>query len=383
MTLGRYQTPGLYRQDVFERPLAALETGVPVFLGLAARQPESRVQRLTLWQQFVDQLGDPLPDGFLGAAVRGFFANEGGLCYVVRLADGSPEALAAGLAQIAPAQSIDLVCAPDLMRPAEPGAALDLVAVRAMQQMLLDHCAGLGDRFAILDTLPGLAPTEVLAQRQGLSGTDGALYYPWVGVAADGGAVRYLPPCGHIAGVYARSDRAVGVHKAPANEPLREAIDLERALTNADQAGLNPAGVNCIRSFPGRGIRVWGARTLSRERAWAYVSVRRLFLTAGRWMERNLTGTVFEANSPQLWTRIERELRGYFRQLYERGALSGATPDQAFYVKCDEETNPPEVRDLGQVVTEIGLAPGHPAEFVVVRIVHGAGGVTIVGPSAP
>jgi len=384
MSMSRYQTPGIYRQDSFERPLAALQTGVPVFLGVAARQPDSRVQRLTLWQQFVDQLGEPLADSYLGPAVRGFFANAGQLCYVVRLGDSTPAELATGLAQIAQIDMIDLVCAPDCMRPAQLGLGLDLAVVQAMQQALLDHCAQLGDRFAILDALPGSDPPSVLAQRQRLNGSDGALYYPWVGVAAGvGQAVRFVPPCGHVAGVFARSDRATGVHKAPANEPLSEVLDLERNLTNADQAGLNPAGINCIRSFPGHGMRVWGARTLSRDSAWAYINVRRLFLTAGRWIERNLTGAVFEPNGPRLWARIERELRGYFRQLYERGALHGASLEEAFYVKCDAETNPPEVREQGKVVTEIGLAPALPAEFVVVRIVHGVGGVTIVGPSQP
>ncbi len=381
MSLGRYPTPGIYRQDIFERPLATLQTGVPVFLGLAARQPESRVQKLTLWQQFVDQFGEPLADSYLGAAVRGFFANDGQLCYVVRLVDTTPAELAVGLEQIAAAEMIDLVCAPDIMQPAQPGAELDLAAVQAMQQALLDHCAQQGDRVAILDALPGRDPLGVLAQRQGLSGINGAFYYPWVAVPdGPGRSVRFVPPCGHVAGVIARSDRATGVHKAPANEPLREVIDLEYNPSNADQAGLNPEGINCIRSFPGRGIRVWGARTLSRETAWAYLNVRRLFLTAGRWIERNMTGAVFEPNSPRLWARVERELKGYFRQLYERGALHGASPEEAFYVKCDGETNPPEVRDQGKVVTEIGLAPAIPAEFVVVRIVHGASGVTIAGP---
>lgn len=384
MSLGRYQTPGVYRQDLFERPSAELQTGVPVFLGVAARQPDSRVQKLTLWQQFADQLGEPPPGSFLAAAVRGFFANQGGLCYVVRLEDSTPAALAAGLETIAGFDDADLVCAPDIMRPAEPGGALEPAAVRAMQQLLLDHCAGRGDRFAILDALPGRDPATALAERRQLGGADGALYYPWVGVAGpQGAALRFVPPCGHVAGVFARSDRAAGVHKAPANELLSDALDLERDLTQADQAGLNPEGVNCLRAFPGRGIFVWGARTLSPDTVWAYINVRRIFLTAGRWVERNMTGAVFEPNRPQLWVRVERELKAYFGRLYERGALRGASAEEAFYVKCDAETNPDEVRNQGKVITEVGLAPTTPAEFVVVRIVHGTSGVSIDGPIAP
>jgi hypothetical protein len=186
-----------------------------------------------------------------------------------------------------------------------------------------------------------------------------------------------------VAGVYTRSDREVGVHKAPANAVLEGVVNLERSLSSADQERLNPEGVNCIRGFPGRGIRVWGARTLSNEPAWAYVNVRRIFLTAARWIEANLTDTVFEPNDARLWARIGRELTVYFQGLFERGALKGATAREAFYIKCDAETNPPEQRDQGRVITEIGLAPGLPNEFIVVRIIHGASGVTIAGPSVP
>jgi len=190
--------------------------------------------------------------------------------------------------------------------------------------------------------------------------------------------------------VYARSDQRIGVHKAPANEVLEGVLDLEAGVTDADQGRLNPVGVNCLRAFPGRGIRIWGARTLSNDSAWTYVNVRRLFLTAGRWIERNMTGVVFEPHDQRLWARIVRELTAYFNDLFQRGALKGQTVQEAFYVKCNAETNPPEVRDAGMVVTEIGLAPTVPGEFVVVRIIHGASGVTItaepaepVAPSAP
>jgi phage tail sheath protein FI len=183
--------------------------------------------------------------------------------------------------------------------------------------------------------------------------------------------------------VYALNDQRVGVHKAPANDELAGVLDLEFNLNNAQQGELNPHGVNCLRAFPGRGIRVWGARSLSHEPAWTYVSVRRLFLTAGRWIERALAGATFEPHDLRLWVRIERELSDYFNQLFRRGALKGGTAEQAFYVKCDDETNPPEAQEAGLVITEIGLAPATPNEFVVVRLVHGAGGVSISGPVQP
>jgi phage tail sheath protein FI len=156
------------------------------------------------------------------------------------------------------------------------------------------------------------------------------------------------------------------------------AISLETNIDQLAQEKLNPLGVNCIRAFAGRGIRVWGARTLSRDALWRYVNVRRQFLTINRWVELNMAWAAFEPNAARLWVRIARELGNYLETLWRAGALKGDTRDEAFYVKCDEETNPAETREVGQVVTEVGLALGAPAEFVVVRIFHRAG-ATIIG----
>jgi hypothetical protein len=157
-------------------------------------------------------------------------------------------------------------------------------------------------------------------------------------------------------------------------------LDLEVNVTGAEQGELNPAGVNCLRAFPGRGIRVWGARTLadpSRQPEWIYINVRRLFVTVARRIERTMPWAVLEPNDERLWARIARELTAYLGDLYRQGAFRGGSAQGAFRVKCDAETNPAEVRDAGMVVTEIHLAPTVPGEFVVVRIIHGAGGVTV------
>lgn len=383
--MATYLTPGVYREEIFPEPTGTLPTGVPAFLGYtelvgAARELLNVPQRLTLWPHFVQHFGPPLTAGYLGHAVRGFFENGGLQCYVVPLDDTLPAlaALQAGLAALAPLDTIDLVCAPDLMRPeVEPASMI------AWQRAILDHCDTLGDRFALLDALPGGAIEAVLAQRQLLQGQNGALYFPWLDTglrdAVDNAVdkVRFVPPCGHVAGIYARSDGRVGVHKAPANELLEGVLDLEIDLTDAQQGLLNPVGVNALRAFPGRGIRVWGARTLNSDVAWRYVNVRRLFLTAGRWIEHNLAGVVFEPNDPRLWARITRELTAYFHGLFQQGALKGESAARSFYVKCDADLNPPAVRDLGQVITEIGLAPAVPGEFIVIRIIHGAGGITV------
>ncbi|HEX5717923.1 MAG TPA: phage tail sheath subtilisin-like domain-containing protein [Thermoanaerobaculia bacterium] len=363
------QAPGLYREDVFPARRAALPTGVPAFLGYTAAGVVDEPVRLTLFSHLAEAFGSPVVGSYLAAAVEGFFLNGGRECLVVPLAAGDPEdALAGGLAALAPRQDLDLVCAPDLMAGSPPATQ-----VLRMQSAILAHCDEQGDRMALLDARPGIGLTDVLAQRNGLDADNGALYYPWVRLPGGG----FVPPCGHVAGVVARCDLRTGVHKAPANEELAGVVDLEAKLTDMDQASLNPVGINALRAFPGRGIRVWGARTLSRQSAWTYISVRRLFLTAARWMELNLAGVAFEPHDTKLWNRITRELTTYFEGLFRAGALKGRTAAEAFFVKCDGEVNPPEVREAGRVVTVIGLAPGVPNEFVVVRIIHGASGVGV------
>jgi hypothetical protein len=370
-----HATPGVYEERQFPTPAPELATGVAGFIGCAERGPVGIPEPLTLWSQFGVKFGAPLSTGYLAHAVRGFFQNGGRRCYVVRVdeAAGAEEGLRSALEAMASSDAIDLVAAPDLMRPREQGALPpDLAAVGRMQAALLRHCDDLNDRFSILDAWPDAGPGEVLAQRAGLTGTNGALYYPWIQVP---GALA--PPSGHVAGLYARTDQRVGVHKAPANDMLEGVLDLQVNLTDLQQAALNPEGVNCLRAFPGRGIRVWGARTLALDPAWRYVTARRLLLTAGRWIESNMAAATFEPSDPQLWSRIARELTGYLNGLFRQGALDGRTARDAFFVKCDAETNTPDVRAAGMVVAEVGVAPAAPSEFVVIRIVHGPTGVTV------
>lgn len=393
--------PGVYLQQTFGLPRAVdFWTGVPVFLGVAPKEgPKGRkpyaVVALSLWAHFEHYVGTPDSECYLGYAVRGFFANGGQRCYVVPLENISLDSLTKGLQAIESLNTIDLVCTPDLIKEE---TAFDL------QQMVVDHCQAMGDRFAILDTRKNETCDDVAEQWSAIDGQNGAIYFPWVKVQAFPGATsgddshgdphsriagngsaatQMVPPCGHIAGVYARSDATRGVHKAPANELLEGVVDLERRLTNADQDILNAARVNCLRAFPGRGIRVWGARTLSGQRAWTYINVRRIFLTAARWMQWNMSDIAFEPNDPQLWARVERELTTYFNDQFLAGALKGRTPEEAFYVRCNAETNSPALTESGQVITEIGLAPTVPYEFVVVRLLHGTQGVSISGPTSP
>jgi phage tail sheath protein FI len=178
----------------------------------------------------------------------------------------------------------------------------------------------------------------------------------------------FIPPSGHIAGVYARTDNERGVHKAPANEIVRGALGLKYNVSKGEQDILNPKGINCIRVMQGGGIRIWGARTLSSDPSWRYINVRRLFIMVETSIERATQWVVFEPNDHRLWKRVTRTIAAFLTLVWRQGALFGETPEKAFYVKCDEETNPPETIDVGQLIVEIGMAPVKPAEFVIFRI---------------
>ncbi|MFE8941568.1 phage tail sheath family protein [Streptomyces sp. NPDC007872] len=266
---------------------------------------------------------------------------------------------------------ITMVAVPDLMGAYQRGD-IDAEGVRTVQLAVISHCEQMGDRVAVLDTPPGFNAQQVRAWRMDEAGYDSryaTLYYPWVRVFDPAlGRNTTVPPSGHIAGVWARSDAERGVHKAPANEVIRGAVDLDIRLSKGEQDLLNPIGVNCVRAFPGRGIRIWGARTLSSDPAWRYLNVRRLF----NYLEESiLLGTqwvVFEPNDDRLWSSIRRNVTAFLTEEWRRGALFGRTADEAFYVKCDRENNPQESIDQGRVVCEIGVSPVKPAEFVVFRL---------------
>ncbi len=283
-----------------------------------------------------------------------------------------------GLEGLEALDDVTMVCAPDLMSLYQRGACT-LEGLQGVQQTMLAHCERLKYRMAILDAPPGMSPKQIQDWRTDEARFDskyGALYYPWISVPnpfSASGANMLVPPCGHIAGLYARTDSERGVHKAPANDVLRGVTGLELNVTKGEQEGLNPIGVNCIRAFPGRGIRVWGARTLTSDPSWKYINVRRLFNFVEASIERGTQWVVFEPNDQDLWSRVRRDVSAFLRQVWRSGALFGSTPDQAFYVKCDEELNPLEVRDVGQLIIEVGMAPVKPAEFVIFRISQWAG----------
>jgi phage tail sheath protein FI len=269
------------------------------------------------------------------------------------------------------ADDVTMLCVPDLMAAYLAGRITE-EQVRAVQTAMMDHCAAMKYRVAIIDCPPDMKPQRIRDWRMNVANYDSsyaALYYPWIRVANPlGGDSNLVPPSGHMAGVWARSDGERGVHKAPANEVIRGVIGLERQITRNEQDSLNPVGINCLRAFPGRGIRVWGARTLTNDPAWKYLNVRRLFNFVENSIEVSTQWVVFEPNDLDLWERIKRDVGAFLTRVWNSGALFGDSPNQAFYVKCDEELNPPEVRDVGQLIIEVGLAPVKPAEFVIFRI---------------
>jgi phage tail sheath protein FI len=274
------------------------------------------------------------------------------------------------------ADDVTMVVVPDLVTAAtKTDGTLDLNLWKSVQTALIGHCELQGNRMAILDAPPGMTVQQIKEWRSDVAMYDtqfAAFYYPWIKVenpaGTNGDREMFVPPSGHIAGVWARTDETRGVWKAPANDTIRGCLDVERPITKNEQSLLNPIGVNCIRPFGTRGIRIWGARTLSSDSDWRYVNVRRLFNMVETTILDGTQWAVFEPNDVQLWEGVSRTLTGFLTGLWRSGALFGTTPEQAFYVKCDAETNPPDSIDEGRLVVEVGLAPVKPAEFVIFRI---------------
>jgi hypothetical protein len=321
----------------------------------------------TNFSEFKKAFGDFSTDNgqqALAHAVFGFFHNGGTRCYVMRYATKADLQKQTALDPYEAIDEISLV--------AVPGSDDNIVWTN-----VLDHCSKANNRFAILDSPAITANPTATTTSHPRNSTYGAFYLPRIQVFdpatkamnPDGPGLIYVGPSGHLAGIYARVDSIHGVHKAPANEVVQGAVGLQWPISNAVQDGLNPSGLNCIRDLNGN-IRVWGARTIGGDAntEFKYINVRRLFLFLRKSIDQGTQWVVFEPNSPALWQRITRNVTAFLTTVWRSGALFGTTAAEAFYVKCDAETNPPELRDLGQVVTEIGVAIVRPAEFVIFRV---------------
>jgi phage tail sheath protein FI len=332
------------------------------------------------WTEFTQAFGDiQQANQYLAQAVFGFFNNGGTRCWVARVGNAGND-LTQALENLESVDEVAIVAAP--LPPDTTAQALN-----AAQEALVGHCQKLEDRVAILDSARDIAggnltltndATGIWRPAANPKGY-GAFYFPWILVAdplGQPGDRVAVPPSGHVAGIYARSDAERGVHKAPANEVILGARDVQYQLSKIAQGPLNLVGVNCIRSFAGT-IKVYGARTLASDEQgdpeWKYVNVRRLVNFLRESIDAGTQWAVFEPNAEDLWAKIRRNVTAFLNGEWAAGALVGATPEQAFYVRCDETTNPPDVRAQGQVVTEIGVAVVQPAEFVIFRLSQWAG----------
>jgi uncharacterized protein len=277
---------------------------------------------------------------------------------------GTPDRMT-GLSGLSLADEVTIVCLPDLMTLRF--STDDIVSV---QGQAVQWCAA-GRRMAILDPPPALNGQEILDWRTNhvQPSPFATLYWPWVQVKDPISKTTIdIPPCGHIAGAWAGTDASRGVHKAPANVGLAGVVGLGFAVNDSGQDELNRLGVNCIRTFPGRGTLVWGARTLETDGEWKYLNVRRLFNYLMASILQSTQWAVFEPNDEVLWGQLRVSVSNFLTRTWRTGALFGATPDEAFFVQCDDETNPPDLIEAGQVNVKIGVAPVKPAEFVVFEI---------------
>lgn len=261
--------------------------------------------------------------------------------------------------------------APLAATPPEQPPVFSRSDIAAVQNALVLHCEEQLDRVALLDP-PGADVDlgQIQAWRSRFDSKYAALYHPWVLVfdPLTAARVRAVPPSGHVAGVCARTDLSVGVHNAPANEIVQWAVGVTSEIDAALQGLLNPLGVNCIRPLPGRGIRVYGARTVTSDPSWRFLNVRRLLCMIEEAVEEAVQWTVFEPNDFTLRQSLTLSISSFLEQLWERGAFAGGTPATSFFVKCDEDNNPPEEADAGRLIVDVGVAAVRPAEFVVFRI---------------
>ena len=341
-----------------------------------------------LKQEFREFLSQPSVFNFV-SSVNGFYDNGGGKCYVylmgvadLTLSIRENQADKLGLYAF---DDID-----DMALMASPGLS------HHQQREMLEHCELRKDRFAILDgPIVSDGAMDIPASQKGF----GAIYVPWLKILKPSWFVGnqdhikvtgpnrrklikternelFVPPSGHVAGIFARVDADRGVHKAPANELVMGITGLTQNINRIEQGQYNDRGINAIRSFKDRGVRVWGARTLATasDPSWKYINVRRLFIMIEQSIMLGSQWAVFEPNDHTLWKKLTRDVRSYLMRVWRSGALFGATAEEAFYVKCDEETNPRYLIDAGQVNVQIGICPVKPAEFVIFSIGQWDGG---------
>lgn len=277
--------------------------------------------------------------------------------------EGSEDHPKSGIRTLEDLEEISIIAAPGSTHSDGGDTGADV------RRLLISHCERMRYRVAVLDSISGHLISEVRADRSSIDTTRAGFYYPWVEIADPITETDILlPPSGFVSGIFARNDIERGVHKAPANEVLRLAKSLEININKAQQEVLNPDGINVLRFFEGRGYRVWGARTSTSDPEWKYMNVRRYFAYLERSIEKGTQWAVFENNGRTLWSNIQSTIADYLFNEWKEDRLAGATPDEAFFVRCDRSTMTQNDIDNGRMICLIGVAPLRPAEFVIFRI---------------
>ncbi|MGQ5261550.1 phage tail sheath family protein [Micromonospora sp. ZYX-F-536] len=406
-----YFSPGIYVEEVPSgaRPIGPASTSIAAFVGVAPDRSAhlGRAVPVNNWTEFLRLFadGEQVESTPLARAVFGFLDNGGARCWVVNVGEGGAISgtgqRRGGLQLLEAIDEISIIAAPGFHDVVAHDALLSMAERTRTMVAICDPAPDIDDISALTrvatpssgkppkpaEGAGGGSASSGSGGPGGSGGTEGsayrprqsefgAFYYPWLRVRDPiSGELELTPPSGHLAGIWARTDALRGVHKAPANEPVRGAVDLGYLVTRPEHDVLNPKGVNVIRYFAGEGIRVWGARTLAAEASeWRYLNVRRLSIAIEQAIANGTRWMVFEPNDFTLWRSIRRDIGAFLTRVWRDGALLGRSPEEAFFVKCDEETNPPEVRDAGMVIAHIGIAVVKPAEFVVFKLSQWAGG---------
>ncbi len=330
---------------IANQPLDPLDLGLRVNI----ENPASNIQKRSVPVQLTGGNDGIRP-------TSGFYEGEGGS------ESDSPKT---GLKQFEDLEDISIVAAPG----STFGYQDNQQDAQAIIGLIIGHAQRMRYRIAVIDSGDNQAISEVRAMRARLDSSHAALYYPWIKIV-DPLTQReiHVPPSGFVAGIYARNDINRAVYKAPANEVVNLAIGFEKFLNKSQQEVLNPEGINCFRFFEGRGMRLWGARTISSDPEWKYVNLRRYFAYLERSIDKGTQWAVFEPNGELLWANIRRTIGDFMLNEWQSGALLGEKPEKAFFVKCDRSTMSQNDIDNGRLVCLIGLAPLRPAEFVIFRI---------------
>lgn len=353
-----------YKNNVEQHAFLSLDANHPQYAMKVINQ-ESRWIKLCI-DQYQDQVPKqmlPLENQYLENGQDGYTAMAAN-DFIGSSKSGNE---ATGLHLLMQADELKLLSCPDAVNPNLFSKEAYLAQAEAIQKNMISLCENHGLAFCLLDGPQGYDLQQTAEWRKKFDSSYGALYYPWLNVLHHK-KLSSLPPSGHMAGVITRLDREDKLKKQPANEPVLGVVSLSQEVNEQTRNYLNPINVNAFRVVKGRGIRIWGARTLSSSSSWKYINTRRLMAHIKQSLSEDMRWVTFENNNESLWYSVARCIKAFCLELWKAGYFAGSNPEEAYYVKCDEELNPPEMRNAGILTVEIGLALAKPAEFIIVRL---------------